>query len=43
MAATPSTSWGSIDGREITFPMAADDFNSATLGFSVPSEAAAAE
>ncbi|WP_323793526.1 acetoacetate decarboxylase family protein [Nocardioides sp.] len=42
MTTTPITTWGTIDGREITFPMAVDDFNSATLGFSVPADAAAA-
>lgn len=42
MTTTPTTTWGTIDGQEITFPMAVDDFNSATLGFSVPSDAAAA-
>ncbi|MGB0102375.1 MAG: acetoacetate decarboxylase family protein [Nocardioides sp.] len=37
-----TTIWGSIQGREITFPMEVDSFNSATLGFSVPAAAAAA-
>ncbi len=37
-----TTTWGSIDGREITFPMEVDAFCSATLGFSVPAAAAAA-
>ncbi len=40
--ATTVTRWGTIQGREITFPMEVDSFNSATLGFSVPSAAAAA-
>ena len=39
---TTTTTWGSIEGREITFPMEVDAFNSATLGFSVPADAAAA-
>ncbi len=39
---TATTTWGSIQDREITFPMEVDSFNSATLGFSVPTEAAAA-
>lgn len=37
-----TTVWGEIDGREITFPMDVDDFNAATLLFSVPADAAAA-
>ena len=39
---TVSTTWGSIEGQEITFPMEVDDFTSATLGFSVPAAAARA-
>lgn len=39
---TTTTTWGSIQGQEITFPMEVDSFNSATLGFSVPAAAAAA-
>ena len=39
---TTTTTWGSIQGQEITFPMEVDAFNAATLGFSVPSAAAAA-
>lgn len=38
---TATTTWGSIQGQEITFPMEVDAFNAATLGFSVPSAAAA--
>jgi hypothetical protein len=34
--------WGEIQGREITFPMEVDDFNAATLLYSVPTAAAAA-
>lgn len=34
--------WGTIQGREITFPMDVDDFNAATMGFGVPAAAAAA-
>ncbi len=34
------THWGTIDGREITFPMTVDSFNGATLGFTVPLDAA---
>ena len=37
-----TTTWGSIQGREITFPMDVKSFNAATLGFSVPADAAAA-
>ena len=37
-----TTIWGSIQGREITFPMEVNSFNAATLGFSVPADAAAA-
>ena len=39
---TTTTTWGSIQGRTITFPMEVDSFNSATLGFSVPAGPAAA-
>ncbi len=39
---TSTTTWGSIQGRPITFPMEVDSFNSATLGFSVPAGAASA-
>jgi len=39
---TLTTTWGSIQGQEITFPMEVDDFTSATLGFSVPAAAARA-
>lgn len=39
---TTTTTWGSIQGQEITFPMEVDAFNAATLGFSVPAAAAAA-
>ena len=39
---TTTTTWGSIHGQEIIFPMEVDSFNSATLGFSVPAAAAAA-
>ena len=37
-----TTVWGEIEGREITFPMEVDDFNAATLLYSVPADAAAA-
>jgi Acetoacetate decarboxylase (ADC) len=33
--------WGTIQGRPITFPMNVDRFHAATMGFTVPSEAAA--
>jgi hypothetical protein len=36
------TTWGEIQGRTITFPMAVDRFDSATLLFTVPSAAAQA-
>ena len=39
---TLTTTWGSIQGQEITFPMEVDDFTSATLGFSVPAASARA-
>ncbi len=39
---TTTTTWGTISGQEITFPMEVDSFVSATLGFSVPAGAAAA-
>jgi hypothetical protein len=39
---TVTTTWGSIQGQEIIFPMEVDDFTSATLGFSVPAAAARA-
>lgn len=42
MTATNHTSWGTIEGREISFPMEVDSFVSATLGFSVPAAAATA-
>jgi hypothetical protein len=41
-ATSPTTTWGTVAGRTITFPMAVDAFHSATLGFSVPAGAAAA-
>ena len=41
-ATTPTTTWGELDGRTITFPMEVDAFHAATLGYSVPAEAAAA-
>ena len=34
--------WGTIEDQTITFPMHVDDFNAATMGFSVPAAAAAA-
>jgi hypothetical protein len=34
--------WGHIDGREITFPMEVRDMDAATLGFTVPADAAQA-
>jgi hypothetical protein len=34
--------WGTIEGREITFPMEVPDFNAATLLYSVPLDAAQA-
>ncbi|MFZ1277199.1 MAG: acetoacetate decarboxylase family protein, partial [Candidatus Microthrix parvicella] len=34
--------WGTIEDQTITFPMNVDDFNAATMGFSVPAAAAAA-
>lgn len=37
-----TTTWGSIQGRPITFPMEVDAFNCVTLGFSVPTARAAA-
>jgi hypothetical protein len=42
MTDVAGTVWGTIDGREITFPMEVTDFNAATLLFSVPATAAAA-
>lgn len=36
------TTWGEIQGREITFPMEVEEFDAATLLFSVPSVAARA-
>lgn len=36
------TVWGEIDGQEITFPMEVDEFDAATLVFSVPADAAQA-
>ncbi|MGA8256563.1 MAG: acetoacetate decarboxylase family protein [Nocardioides sp.] len=42
MTAAPTTTWGILEGQEISFPMEVDSFNSATLGFSVPASAAAA-
>lgn len=36
-----TTVWGSIQDREITFPMEVDRFHSATLGFTVPADRAA--
>ena len=38
--ATEPTVWGAIDGRTITFPMEVNDFDAATLVFSVPALAA---
>jgi hypothetical protein len=40
--ATSEVIWGEIDGRQITFPMVVRDFDAATLGFTVPADAAAA-
>ena len=37
-----TTTWGEIEGREITFPMEVTDFDAATLLYSVPAGAAAA-
>ncbi|CUU56100.1 Acetoacetate decarboxylase (ADC) [Parafrankia irregularis] len=34
--------WGTIDGTEITFPMRVEEFNAATLTYSVPARQAAA-
>lgn len=36
------TTWGEIDGRTITFPMEVEDFDAATLVFSVPAAVAQA-
>ncbi|MEP6625596.1 MAG: acetoacetate decarboxylase family protein [Acidimicrobiia bacterium] len=33
---TATTSWGTIQGQEITFPMEVHAFNAATMGFTVP-------
>ncbi len=33
---TATTSWGTIQGRKITFPMEVKAFNAATMGFTVP-------
>ncbi len=37
-----TTVWGTIDGREITFPMEVPEFNAVTMMFTVPLAAAAA-
>jgi len=34
--------WGTIEGQTITFPMEVTSFNAATMGFSVPTDAASA-
>ena len=39
-ARTETEVWGEIDGRTITFPMEVTRFDAATMGFSVPLEAA---
>ncbi len=39
---TEQVTWGTIQGRPITFPMEVERYHSATLGFSVPLDAAAA-
>jgi hypothetical protein len=41
MTTDTSTTWGTLEGRTITFPMQVDAFHAATLGFSVPADAAA--
>ncbi|QYG92886.1 acetoacetate decarboxylase family protein [Iamia sp. SCSIO 61187] len=41
MSDVATTVWGSIQGREITFPMEVAEMNAATLLFSVPAAAAA--
>ena len=38
---TERVSWGTIQGRPITFPMEVERFHAATMGFSVPADAAA--
>ncbi|MEZ5257101.1 MAG: acetoacetate decarboxylase family protein [Ilumatobacteraceae bacterium] len=38
---TDTVTWGTIQDQTITFPMNVDDFNAATMGFSVPADAAA--
>ncbi len=37
-----TTVWGTIDGREITFPMEVPEFNAVTMMFTVPLDAATA-
>lgn len=39
---TTETVWGTIDGREITFPMVVPDFNGLTMMYTVPATAAQA-
>ncbi|QXC60924.1 acetoacetate decarboxylase family protein [Aquihabitans sp. G128] len=41
-AAPAPAVWGQIQGQDITFPMEVDEFDAATLVFSVPAEAAQA-
>jgi hypothetical protein len=40
--AVTETVWGTVDGREITFPMVVADFNGLTLMYTVPADAAQA-
>lgn len=39
---TEQVAWGTIQGRPITFPMEVERYHAATMGFSVPADAAAA-
>ncbi len=39
---TEQVTWGTIQGRPITFPMEVERFHAATMGFSVPADAATA-
>lgn len=41
MPATETVTWGSIEGRKITFPMEVPSLNAATLLYSVPAPVAA--
>ena len=39
---TEQVAWGTIQGRPITFPMEVERYHAATMGFSVPADAATA-